>query len=123
MTLAAYRYDSPQAAARPYSHGVQPFWSATCPAPIERRELGDNGMPGKPAIRKMTACWSCESPIALKPGYHSYHCVSCDVLGSDEPALIQVGMTKRTFYFLSWNGRTKLEHYVEHNGSSLSSPA
>jgi len=30
-------------------------------------------------------------------------------------------MTERTFYFLSWNGRTKLEHYVEHNGSSLSS--
>jgi len=26
---------------------------------IERRELRDNDMPGKPATRKIATCWSC----------------------------------------------------------------
>jgi len=32
-------------------------------------------------------------------------------------------MTERTYYFLGRDGQTRLEHYVEHNDSSLSSPA
>jgi len=80
-------------------------------------------MPGKPAIRKKTTCWSCERPVALKSGCSSYHCESCDVHGSDETALVRAKMSERTYYFLGLNGRTRLEHYVEHSGSTLSSPA
>jgi hypothetical protein len=32
-------------------------------------------------------------------------------------------MTDQTYYFLGRDGQTRLEHYVEHNDSSLSSPA
>ena len=32
-------------------------------------------------------------------------------------------MTEQTYYFLGWNGQLKLEDYVEHEDSSLSSPA
>jgi len=78
---------------------------------------------GKPAVREITTCWSCERPVALKPGCKSYHCESCDVQGSDEPALIRDKVNEQAYYFLSWNGRTRVEHYVEHNGSTLSSPA
>jgi hypothetical protein len=90
---------------------------------IERRELRDNDVLGKPATRKIATCWSCERPIALKPECSSYHCESCDVRGSDEPALVRAKMTEQTYYFVGPGGQTRLEHYVEHNDSSLSSPA
>jgi len=90
---------------------------------IERRELRDNDVPAKPATRKIATCWSCERPIALKPERASYHCESCDVWGSDEPALVRAKMTEQTYYFLGRDGQTRLEHYVEHNNGSLSSPA
>jgi hypothetical protein len=32
-------------------------------------------------------------------------------------------MTERTYYFLGWNGQARLEPFVEHDDSSLSSPA
>ncbi len=90
---------------------------------IERRELRDNDVPGKPATRKRATCWSCERPIVLKPECSSYHCESCDVRGSDEPALVRAKMAEQTYYFLGRDGQTRLEHYVEHDDSSLSSPA
>ena len=82
--------------------------SMTCPcpagapfvgAPVQRYELSDNNMPRKPARRKITTCWSCERPIALEPERSSYHCESCDVRGSDEPALARAKMTEQTYYF------------------------
>src|SRR6266702_1062515 len=76
---------------------------------IERGELRDNDVPGKPATRKIATCWSCERPIALKPGCSSYHCESCDVQGSDEPALIRAKMTEQTYYFLGRDGQARLE--------------
>ena len=36
---------------------------------VERPKLGDNDAPGKPATRRIAACWSCGRPIALKPGF------------------------------------------------------
>ena len=90
---------------------------------IERRELRDNDVPGTPATRKIATCWSCERPIALKPGCSSYHCDSCDVLGSNEPAIVRAKMSEQTYYFFGPDGQVRLEHYVEHNDSSLSSPA
>ncbi len=90
---------------------------------IERRKLRDNDVPGQPATRKIATCWSCERPIALKPECSSYHCESCDVRGSDEPALVRSKMTEQTYYFVGRDGLTRLEHYVEHSDSSLSSPA
>ena len=80
-------------------------------------------MPGKSVIRRITTCWSCERPIALKPECSSYHCEPCDVRGSDEPAVVRAKMTERTYYFLGWNGQARLEPFVEHDDSSLSSPA
>jgi hypothetical protein len=32
-------------------------------------------------------------------------------------------MAEQTYYFLGRDGQTRLEHYVEHDDSSLSSPA
>jgi hypothetical protein len=91
---------------------------------VKRLELRDNGMPGKPAIRKIATCWSCGRPIALKPGFHAYHCESCDVAGSDEPAVARATLAERKCYlFVGCDGRTTVEHYVEHNDSSLPSPA
>ena len=91
---------------------------------VKRPELRDNGMPGKPAIRKIATCWSCGRPIALKPGFRAYHCESCDVAGSDEPAFARATLAERKCYlFVGCDGRTTVEHYVEHNDSSLSSPA
>jgi hypothetical protein len=90
---------------------------------IERRELRDNDAPAKRATWKIATCWSCERPIALKPERASYHCESCDVWGSDEPALVRAKMTEQTYYFLGRDGQARVEHYVEHNDSSLSSPA
>ena len=37
--------------------------------------------------------------------------------------LVRAKMTERTYYFLGRDGQARLEHYVEHNDSSLSSPA
>jgi hypothetical protein len=91
---------------------------------VERHELRDNDVSGKICDRKVAICWSCERPIALKPGFRSYHCESCDVKGSDEPAIVRATLAERTSYiFVGWDGRTRLEHYVEHNDSSLPSPA
>jgi len=84
----------------------------------------DNNMPRKTAMRKITTCWSCERPVALEPGRSSYHCEFCDVLGSDEPALVRAKMTEQTYYFVGCDGQIRLEYYVEHNDSSgLLSPA
>jgi len=90
---------------------------------IERRELRDNDVSAKPATPEIATCWSCERPIALKPERASYHCESCDVWGSDEPALVRTKMTEQTYFFLGWNGQARFERYVDHNDSSLSSPA
>jgi predicted RNA-binding Zn-ribbon protein involved in translation (DUF1610 family) len=90
---------------------------------IVRREVSDEDMRRKPADRKITTCWSCGRPIALEPQRSSYHCQPCDVWGSDEPALVRAKMTEQTYYFRGHNGHARLEHYVEHNDSSLSSPA
>lgn len=89
----------------------------------ERRKLRDNAAQGTPATRKIATCWSCERPIALKPERSSYHCESCDVRGGDEPTLVRAKMSEQTYYFLGQDGQTRLEHYVEHNDSSLPSPA
>ena len=78
---------------------------------------------GKPVMRKIINCWSCERPVVVEPGRSSYHCESCDVQGSDEPTLVRAKMTEQTYYFAGWDGRCRLEDYVEHNDSSLSSPA
>lgn len=91
---------------------------------IQRHELSDNNMPRKTAMRKITTCWSCERPVALEPGRSSYHCEFCDVLGSDEPALVRAKMTEQTYYFVGCDGQIRLEYYVEHNDSrGLLSPA
>jgi len=91
---------------------------------VKRPELRDDDVPGKPAIRKIAMCWSCGCPIALKPGFRAYHCESCDVVGSDEPAFVRAMLAERKCYlFVGCDGRITVEHYVEHNDSSLSSPA
>ena len=91
---------------------------------VERPKLGDNDAPGKPATRRIAACWSCGRPIALKPGFRVYHCESCDVRGSDEPALVRATLAEQKCYlFVGCDGRTTVEHYVEHNDRSLPSPA
>jgi hypothetical protein len=91
---------------------------------VERQKLRYNRMPGKPAPRKIATCWCCERSITLKPGFRSYHCESCDVAGSAEPAFVRGTLAERKCYlFVGCDGRTRLEHYVEHNDSSLSSPA
>jgi ribosomal protein L37AE/L43A len=91
---------------------------------VERPKVRDNDAPGKPATRRIAACWSCGRPIALKPGFRVYHCESCDVRGSDEPALVRATLAEQKCYlFVGCDGRTTVEHYVEHNDSSLPSPA
>ena len=91
---------------------------------VERPKLRDNDVPGKPATRRMATCWSCGRPIALKPGFRAYHCESCDVGGGDEPAFVCATLAERKCYlFVGCHGRTTVEHYVEHNDTSLSSPA
>jgi hypothetical protein len=91
---------------------------------VKRPELLDNDVSGKPATRKIATCWSCGCPIALKPGFRYYDCESCDVGGSDEPAFVCATLAERKFYlFVGCDGRITLEHYVEHNDSSLPSPA
>jgi hypothetical protein len=91
---------------------------------VQRPELRDTGVPGKPTPRKIATCWSCGRPIALKPGFRSYHCEPCDVAGSDEPAFVRATLAERKCYlFVGCDGRTTVEHYVEHNDSSLPSPA
>ena len=89
---------------------------------VERPKLRDNDVPGKPAIRRIAACWSCGRPIALKPGFRVYHCESCDVRGSDEPAIVRATMAGAEMLpFVGCDGRTAVEHYVEHNDSSRGS--
>ena len=61
---------------------------------VKRPEVRDNDVPGKPATRKIATCWSCERPIALKPGFPAYHCESCDVGGSDEPAFVRATLAE-----------------------------
>ena len=91
---------------------------------VERPKLRDNAAPGKPATRRIANCWSCGRPIALKPGFRAYHCEPCDVRGSDEPAIVRPTMAEQKCYlFVGCDGRTTVEHYVEHNDSSLPSPA
>jgi len=91
---------------------------------VERPRLRDNDVPGKPATRRIANCWSCGRPIALKPGFRAYHCEPCDVRGSDEPAIVRPTMAEQKCYlFVGCDGRTTVEHYVEHNDSSLPSPA
>ena len=68
---------------------------------VERPKLRDNDVPGKPATRRMATCWSCGRPIALKPGFHAYHCESCDVGGSDEPAIVRATIAEQKCYLLS----------------------
>lgn len=90
---------------------------------VERHKSRDN-VTGKPAPRKIATCWCCEHSVALKPGFRSYHCESCDVVGSDVPAFVRGTLAERKYYlFVGCGGRTRLEHYVEHDGGSLSSPA
>jgi len=90
---------------------------------VERHKLRDN-VTGKPAPRTIANCWCCERSVALKPGFRSYHCESCDVGGSDVPAFVRGTLAQRKAYlFVGCNGRTRLEHYVEHSDGSLSSPA
>ncbi len=90
---------------------------------VERPKLRDNEVPGKPSTRKIATCWSCGRPIALKPGFRVYHCESCDVGGSDEPAFVRATLAEqKCFLFVGCDGRTTAEHYVEHNDSSLPSP-
>src|ERR1700749_2378337 len=87
-------------------------------------KLRDNDVPGIPATREIATCWSCGRPIALKPGFRAYHCESCDVGGSDEPANVRATIAEQKCYlFVGCDGRTTVEHYVEHNDSSLPSPA
>ena len=89
---------------------------------VERPKLRDNDVPGKPAIRRIAACWSCGRPIALKPGFRAYHCESCDVGGSDEPAIVRATMAGAEILpFVGCDGRTAVDHYVEHNDSSRGS--
>jgi hypothetical protein len=91
---------------------------------VKRQELRYNDMAGKPAPRKIATCWCCERSIALKPGFRSYHCESCDVAGSAEPAFVRGTLAERKYYlFVGCDGQTRLEHYVEHSDSSLPSPA
>jgi hypothetical protein len=90
---------------------------------LEPRELRDNEVPVKPATRTIATCWSCERPIALMPERTSYHCESCEVWGSDEPALARTRMTEQTYFFLGWNGQARFEYYVDHADGSLPSPA
>jgi len=90
---------------------------------VERHKLRDN-VTGKPAPRTIANCWCCERSVALKPGFRSYHCESCDVGGSDVPAFVRGTLAQRKAYlFVGCDGRTRLEHYVEHSDGSLSSPA
>lgn len=90
---------------------------------VEQHKLRDN-VTGKPAARKIVTCWCCERSVALKPGFRSYHCESCDVGGSDVPAFVRGMLAERKYYlFVGCGGRTSLEHYVEHNDDGLSSPA
>ena len=90
---------------------------------VERHKMRDN-VTGKPAPRKIVTCWCCERSVALKPGFRSYHCESCDVGGSDVPAFVRGTLAERKYYlFVGCDGRTRLEQYVEHNDSSLPSPA
>ena len=64
----------------------------------------------------------CGRPIALKPGFRAYHCESCDVGGSDEPAIVRATMAGAEILpFVGCDGRTTLEHYIEHNDSSRGS--
>jgi hypothetical protein len=64
----------------------------------------------------------CGRPIALKPGFRAYHCESCDVGGSDEPAIVRATIAEQKCYlFVGCDGRTTVEHYVEHNDSSRGS--
>ena len=110
------------------------FTAATLPAisagafsvrsTVERPKLRDNDVPGKPTTGRIATCWSCGRPIALKPGFHAYHCESCDVGGSDEPAIVRATIAEQKCYlFVGCDGRTTVEHYVEHDDSSLPSPA
>ena len=91
---------------------------------VERPKLRDKDVPGESPIRRIATCWSCGRPIALKPGFRVYHCESCDVGGSDEPAIVRATIAEQKCYlFVGCDGRTTVEHYVEHNDSSLPSPA
>jgi len=91
---------------------------------VERPKLRDNDVPGKPTTGRIATRWSCGRPSVLKPGFHAYHCESCDVGGSDEPAFVRATLAEqKCFLFVGCDGRTTVEHYVEHNDSSLPSPA
>ena len=91
---------------------------------VERPKLRENEVPGRPATRKIATCWCCGRSVALKPGFRSYHCESCDVAGSDVPSFVRGTLAERKYFlFVGCGGRTRLEHYVEHDDGSLSSPA
>src|SRR5205809_2223882 len=64
---------------------------------VERHKMRDN-VTGKPAPRKIVTCWCCERSVALKPGFRSYHCESCDVGGSDVPAFVRGTLAERKYY-------------------------